>query len=131
MQTPYREGRKMSLEKEFAKYKEQVANGKHSRQEELESNVDYFPSEDIVPLSINLLVPVHIMNGLEDYAMATGLHPINLLIDLMKNPCVGLFQAQCIPKDEESAAECQAFHDEYDAVLLLTPYGEEQEDELN
>jgi len=121
----------MSLEKEFAKYKEQVAKGKHNKQDELESDLNYFASEDVVPLNINLLVPVHIMDSLEDYAMATGLHPINLLVDLMKNPCVGLLPAECIPKDEASAEECKAFYDEYDAVLLLTPYGEVQEDELN
>lgn len=121
----------MSLEKEFAKYKEQVGKGKHKTQDELESDLNYYAPDDVVALNIHLLVPVHIMDGLEEYAMTVGLNPISLLVDLMKNPCVGLLPAECIPKDEESAQECKEFYEDYDAILLLTPYGEQQEDEFN
>lgn len=121
----------MSLEKEFAKYKQLVAEGKHKIQDEPESDIQYYSLDDVVPLDLHLLVPVDIMNGIDYYAETTGLNPINILIDLMMNLCVGLSHAECIPKNEESAQECKEYYEKYDAVLLLTPYGELQEDEFN
>lgn len=113
----------MSLEQEFSKYKKKAQYA--------EEGMDYIPIDEVVNVSVNLVLPLDLAQGIQAYSSASGIPAVDLLIDILKNPDIDLLPAEfnyepiseeLTEEELEELEEFEDYVDEFESQFVACLY---------